>query len=123
MKDIEIQMLPSNASTDIEEMEHITNMVNRVYAASEEGIWKSGAVRTTVEEVAELTSGSGIAVAQSKARIVGSVRVRRIDEKTGGLGMLAVDDQYQGNGIGRALIRFAEQECQKNIIARCNWNC
>lgn len=30
--------------------------------------------------------------------------------------MLAVDEEYQGIGIGRALIRFAEQKCREENL-------
>lgn len=109
----EIHMLPSGASSNTVDIAHMTNMVNRVYAATEESIWRPGAVRTTVADMADLTNRGEIAVAQSMGQIVGCVRVRQIDEETGGLGMLAVDDACQGTGTGRALIRFAEQKCQK----------
>lgn len=39
---IEIQMLSCNSSTNIADMENITNIVNHVYAASQEGFWKRG---------------------------------------------------------------------------------
>lgn len=111
-------MLPSNESTNIKDLEFITNMVNRVYAASEKGLWKQGAVRTTVEEIAEFTSHREMAVARLAGRIVGCVRIQRIDEETGEFGMLAVDEEYQGMGIGRELIRFAEQTCRKEHVRK-----
>lgn len=111
MQAIDIQMLPYTASANEAEMEQITNIVNRVYAATEESLWKPGTLRTTVEEVAELTRSGEMAAARSEGRIVGCIRVRKIDEATGEFGMLAVDDEYQGSGIGRKLIHFAEQKC------------
>lgn len=110
---IEIQMLPRDASTNMADMEHIANIVNLVYAASEGSFWMHGAVRTTVGEVAAFTSGGEIAVARSMGQIVGCVRVRRIDQETGEFGMLAVDDEYQGTGTGGKLVHFAEQKCQE----------
>lgn len=47
-----------------------------------------------VAEIAEFTSSGEIAVAQS----------------TGQFGVLALDDAYQGTGIGRKLIRFVEHK-------------
>ena len=100
------------------DMERIANIVNRVYAASEESFWMPGAVRTTAVEIAEFTSSGEIAVAQAKGEIIGCVRVRQIDQETGEFGMLSVDDEYQGSGIGRELIRFAEQKCQKEQLGK-----
>lgn len=118
MQSIEIQMLPSNASNNLADMEHITNIVNRVYAASEKGLWLDGQARTTAEEIVEFTSSGEMAVARSMGQIVGCIRVRTLDHETREFGMLAVDDEYQGNGIGRELIRFAEQKCQKENLRK-----
>lgn len=118
MQQIEIQMLSSHAHANIVDMKHVTSIINRVYAASEEGLWTHGADRTTVEEIVELTTRGEIAVARLKGNIVGCVRVQQLDEETGELGMLAVDDDHQGTGIGRELIRFAEQKCQKEHLRK-----
>ena len=50
-----------------------------------------------------------MAVARDETRIVGSARVRMLDEGTGFFGLLAVHPDDQGRGAGRELIRFAEQ--------------
>ncbi|GGH83318.1 GNAT superfamily N-acetyltransferase [Pullulanibacillus pueri] len=118
MQPIEIQMLPCNASTNRVDMEHMTNIVNRSFAASEEGIWMNGADRTTVKEMTKFTSKGEIAVARSMGEIVGCVRIQRIDWETGEFGMLAVDGAYQGNGIARELVRFAEQKCQNEQMRK-----
>lgn len=118
MESMEIQMLPREKSTDTADMEAIKNIVNRVYAASEGTLWMNEPVRTTVAEIAEFTENGEIAVAQSNGQIVGCVRVRRIDQETGEFGMLAVDDKCQGSGVGRALIHFAEQKCQKENLRK-----
>jgi len=118
MQSIEIQMLPRNESANIEEMEHIANIVNRVYAASEGNLWIPGAFRTSAVEIAELTNSGEIAVAQSMGQIVGCIRIKRLDQETGEFGMLAVDDKYHGAGIGRELIRFAEQKCKAEHLRK-----
>lgn len=115
---IDIEMLPCNASTNMQDMEHITNIINRVYAIAEESLYKHGAVRTTVQEIEEFTRNGEIAVARSMGEIVGCVLIRRIDQEMGEFGMLAVDDAYQGAGIGKKLIRFAEQKCQKEHLRK-----
>lgn len=109
---IEIQMLPRNMSTNINAMERITNIVNNAFRTSEKGIWKNEATRTTMLETVEFTSNGEIAVAWLMEQIVGCIRVQQVDQKTGGFGMLAVDNRYQGNGIASKLVHFAEQKFQ-----------
>jgi GNAT superfamily N-acetyltransferase len=109
---IETELLPAAASDDAELMERITDLTNAVYAASEEGLWIDGTERTTIEEVADLTRAGQIAVARLDGRVVGCVRVQRLDEGTGEFGMLTADPAHRGVGIGRELVRFAERKCR-----------
>ncbi|GKV66178.1 MULTISPECIES: GNAT family N-acetyltransferase [unclassified Sporosarcina] len=107
---IEIGMLPVDAGANTVDVEHITKIVNRVYAASEIGLWKDGAARITTAEVAEYIGNGEVAAAWSNGQIVGCIRVYRMSEGTAEFGMLAVDDACQGAGIGRKLIQFVEEE-------------
>ncbi len=68
-----------------------------------------GTERIASERVAEIVAAGEMAVARAETRIVGSVRVRMLDEETGFFGLLAVHPDDQGSGAGRELIRFAEQ--------------
>ena len=68
-----------------------------------------GTERIASERVAEIVAAGEMAVARAETRIVGSVRVRMLDEETGFFGLLAVHPDDQGSGVGRELIRFAEQ--------------
>jgi GNAT superfamily N-acetyltransferase len=114
---IEIEMLPAGASDDARLIERINDLTNEVYAVAEAGLWKEGATRTTIEEVAELTRSGEIGVARMNGRVVGSVRVQRLDERTGEFGMLVADPAHRGVGIGRELVRFAEQKCLAEGLA------
>jgi SAM-dependent methyltransferase/GNAT superfamily N-acetyltransferase len=109
---VEIQVLPATAADDATRMERITDLINEVYAVAEDGLWIEGATRTTVDEVAELTRAGEIAIARLGGRIVGCVRVQRLDESTGECGMLVADPAHRGAGIGRELLRFAERKCR-----------
>jgi ribosomal protein S18 acetylase RimI-like enzyme len=111
---MEIQLLPATASADVTVMERITDLINQVYTVAEDGLWVDGAVRTTVDEVAGLTRAGQIAVASLNGRIVGCVRVRRLDGDKGEFGMLAADSGHRGAGIGRELIRFAERKSRQD---------
>jgi SAM-dependent methyltransferase/GNAT superfamily N-acetyltransferase len=106
---IQIQLLPAAASDDPTLVKRVTDLINEVYAAAEDGLWVDGATRTSVDEVAELTGAGEIAVARLRGEIVGCVHVQRIDERTGEFGMLAADPEHRSVGIGRELVRFAER--------------
>ena len=87
----------------------VVRIINAAYHAGEAGIWQSGWTRTGPDEVGRLIASGEIAVAREEGRVVGSVRVRRLDADTAELGMLSVDPEAFGTGAGRALLRFAEQ--------------
>jgi ribosomal protein S18 acetylase RimI-like enzyme len=95
----------------------ITDLINEVYAVAEDGLWTEGATRTTVDEVAELTRAGQVVVARLGGRLVGCVRVQRVDDSTGEFGMLAADPAHRGLGVGRELLRFAEQRCREEGLA------
>ena len=79
------------------------------YAVAEEGLWADGTPRTTPAEMAGLIATGQIAVARAGERIVGAVRVQRLDTGEGELGMLVADPAHRGTGVGRELILFAER--------------
>jgi GNAT superfamily N-acetyltransferase len=109
MHELEITLLTAAESSSAPLMARVTELTNEVYAVAEEGLWTTGAARTTIDEVVELTRAGEIAVARLNDRIVGSVRVQRLDERTGEFGMLSADPAYRGLGVGRELVRFAER--------------
>jgi GNAT superfamily N-acetyltransferase len=114
MMPIEIELLPAAASDDASLVERIADLINEVYTVAEDGLWTDGATRTTTAEVAGLIRAGEIAVARLRDRIVGCVRVQRLDEATGEFGMLAADPAHRGLGVGRELLRFAERTCRGN---------
>jgi GNAT superfamily N-acetyltransferase len=114
---IEIRLLPAGASDDTTLVERITGLINEVYATAEHGLWTEGATRTTVDEIAELIRAGQIAVACRRGRIVGCLRVQRLDKRTGELGMLAADPAHRGIGVGRKLVGFAEWKCRADGLA------
>lgn len=109
---IAVALLPASASDQPAWVARVATLINEVYAASEDGLWRDGAARTSRDEIAELTRAGQIAVARRAGRIVGCVRVRRYDASTGEFGMLAADPAHRGAGIGRELVRFAERTCR-----------
>lgn len=107
--DLDIELLPAAAARDSELVGEITDLVNRVYAAAEEGLWVESATRTTVTETAEMIAACQIALARIEAQIVGVVRIQQLDPQRGEFGMLVADPARRAEGIGRELVIFAEQ--------------
>ncbi|WP_326954991.1 GNAT family N-acetyltransferase [Amycolatopsis sp. NBC_01286] len=106
---MEIALLPTSAAEDRPLIDRITALVNQVYAESEKGLWRGSTDRTSTGEVAGFVRAGEIAVARVEGDLAGSVRLRRLDDHTGEFGMLAADPARRGAGVGRELVRFAEQ--------------
>jgi GNAT superfamily N-acetyltransferase len=86
----------------------LTEIVNLAYEEGEKGLWIDGAARTSMEEMVDLIGRGEIAAATMAGRVVGCVRVRRLAPRLAEFGMLAADPAQRGSGVGRALVRFAE---------------
>jgi ribosomal protein S18 acetylase RimI-like enzyme len=108
---VEVEILDSRAGEGV--VAEVTDLVNRVYANGEKGLWRAGAARTTLDETRVLIRNGEIVVARLEGRIVGVIRVQRLDGNVGEFGMLAADPDHQGLGIGRDLVRFAERLSQE----------
>lgn len=102
------ELLPPSAAGDAALVDELTRLVNAAYGAAEEDLWVPGKDRIAPERVAEIVGAGELAVARVNGRIVGSVRVRDVEDEAGYFGLLAVDPALQGAGIGRELIGFAE---------------
>lgn len=86
----------------------ITDLVNKVYAESERGLWLDGATRTDPDQVAAFLAAGELIGEFRDGRLAGVVRVQRLDDETGEFGMLAADPSLRRQGIGRALVAHAE---------------
>jgi GNAT superfamily N-acetyltransferase len=91
----------------------IVDLVNQAYAESERGLWVDGAQRTNAREVATVAEAGELAVAQINDRLAGVVRIQQLDPDIGEFGMLATDPAVRGRGVGRDLVRFAEDICRE----------
>jgi ribosomal protein S18 acetylase RimI-like enzyme len=88
----------------------VARIINAAYHAGETGIWQHGWTRTTHSAIEAMIADGEVAVARSDGgEVIGSVRVRKLDDDTAELGMLSVDPAAFGTGAGRALLAFAEQ--------------
>ncbi|MEV4537448.1 GNAT family N-acetyltransferase [Asanoa sp. NPDC049518] len=86
----------------------VAELINRVYADAEKGLWQPGTDRTDVAEVATIVRAGELGVARLDGDVVGVVRVRRLVGGEGEFGMLVASPEHRGSGIGRDLVAFAE---------------
>jgi GNAT superfamily N-acetyltransferase len=105
---VEVSLLPVSAADDAALLADLRDRINAAYAEAEEELWVPGTDRIAADRVAEIVAAGELAVARVDSRVVGSVRVRRLDDGTGFFGLLAVHPDDQGLGVGRELVRFAE---------------
>jgi GNAT superfamily N-acetyltransferase len=97
------------ASADPGLATELSDLVNDVYAAAEEGMWVDGANRTTPEEMSSLIAAGEILVARSpEGRILGSVRLHDVGPDVAEFGLLAASREQRNLGVGRALLDDAE---------------
>ncbi|BCB91286.1 GNAT family N-acetyltransferase [Phytohabitans suffuscus] len=105
---VEISLAAPDAAADSAFLAQTTDLVNRVYADAEKGIWRAGAERTSPDELAGIVRAGELAIARLDGHLVGTVRVRRLDSGEGEFGMLVAGADHRGTGLGRRLVDFAE---------------
>ncbi len=106
-------MISLLTDVDLDRAERIADLVNLVYTESERGLWIDGAQRTSAREITAFVGAGELAVARVDGRPAGVVRIQQLDPDTGEFGMLAVDPAIRGRGVGRDLVRFAEDTCRE----------
>jgi GNAT superfamily N-acetyltransferase len=110
---VAVRLLRAADSRDARLVDHVTSLVNDVYATAESGLWRDGAPRTTAAELAELIRAEQIAVATRHGQIAGSVRLHDVAEDLSEFGMLVAAPDHRGTGVGRALVAFAEEHSRE----------
>lgn len=93
----------------------LANLVNRAYEV--EGFFVDGA-RTNADEIARMLDprerdGEFIVLEDGRGQLVAAVYVEARPGEAGGyFGMLSVDPDVQGMGLGTRLVRIAEAMCE-----------
>ncbi|MEV4637552.1 GNAT family N-acetyltransferase [Actinoplanes sp. NPDC049548] len=105
---MEITMLTPASAADGELVATLTAMINVAYADGERGLWRDGAARTSDAEIVGLIEDGQVAVARLGGKTVGFVRLQQPAPDVAELGMLVAGADVKGTGVGRELVRFAE---------------
>jgi GNAT superfamily N-acetyltransferase len=108
-----VELLDAAAGCDAALVDRLAELINRVYATAERGLWRDGMYRTTRPELANYIADGEIAVATRDGQIAGTIRVHDISEDTSEFGILVAATEYRSAGIGRALLDFAEQHSRE----------
>jgi GNAT superfamily N-acetyltransferase len=105
----QIEPLVPGAAGDEVLVQQLAQLINGAYTAGEDGLWLEGTTRITAAEVARTIAGGGMLVATLDGRIVGCGHVRPLDPTTAVLGLVSVAPEQWGGGVGRELVRSAEE--------------
>jgi GNAT superfamily N-acetyltransferase len=105
----EVKVLAAHTAGDEALVDQLVGLVNRAYARGEAGLWLDDATRTGPTEIGEAIRSGGMLAATSEGKLVGCVYLRRLDPTTADLGLLSVAPGQWGHGVGRELVRAAEQ--------------
>jgi GNAT superfamily N-acetyltransferase len=104
----EVTFLDADQARNKEVVDELARIVNSAYAIGEAGLWQDGATRTAPAEIADAIRSGGLLAATLGGQLVGCAYVRPIGAQTADLGLVSTAPQRWGNGIGRALVRTAE---------------
>lgn len=101
---------PTFRKAETRDVERIAQLVNRAFEV--EAFFAVGD-RTTEDQVRDKLVTGDFLLAELRDRLIGCVHTERRDGTRGYIGMLAVDPSLQRGGLGRQLMRLAEQHCRQ----------
>ncbi|HET6402434.1 MAG TPA: GNAT family N-acetyltransferase [Candidatus Kapabacteria bacterium] len=108
-----MKSLPASYSVRVASIADIPAIVALVNVAFNVEIFLEG-VRTDEKNVIELMQkGQFFLMEENSSRIIASIYMELRGER-GYFGMLAVEPSRQGQGLGRAMIEFAEEYCREH---------
>lgn len=99
---------PTIRRADLQDVARVTQLINRAFEV--EAFFAVGDRTSDAQISAKLKVGVFF-LAEIRDRLVGCVHAEHRENGRGYISMLAVDPVYQGTGIGRRLMRIAEQHC------------
>jgi GNAT superfamily N-acetyltransferase len=105
---IEVRLLRADEARD-ELVGELVRIINEAYAIGEAGLWLDGAARTEPGEIAEAVRSGGMLSASLDGRLIGCAYLQPLDEGTMDLGLISAAPDQWGSGVGRELVRSAEE--------------
>ncbi len=109
MTEPRVELLKSSAAGDEALVAQVARVINRAYALGEAGLWAEGATRIAPAEVEQAIRDGDMFVARLGDSVAGAAYLRPLDTSSADLGLISADPDARGRGIGRALIRAAEE--------------
>lgn len=113
MNPIQIGTFQELCSTT-EEVRVLHAIMVEVYAVTEVDIWGHDYQRMDLAEFTEIINKEELLVAKFNGQLVGCLHLYRLTDFVFSFGLLSVDFNFKGKGIGRELIQFAEEIARKN---------
>jgi GNAT superfamily N-acetyltransferase len=105
----EVRLLAPGEAGDAALVGELVRVINAAYAVGEAGLWLEGTARTGPGEIVEAIRSGGMLAAFLGGRLVGCAYVRPLDGSTADLGLISAAPDRWGSGIGRELVRSAEE--------------
>lgn len=115
-------MTENICASRIDDIPRLLQLINNAYRGEEakkgwthEADLIEGPIRTDEDSLRELIQKSGAVILkyEQEGRIIGCVYLQKNEERIY-LGMLSVSPETQGQGIGKKLLKAAEQHAKKN---------
>jgi GNAT superfamily N-acetyltransferase len=105
----EVKLLAPDEARDEVLVEELVGVINGAYAVGEAGLWLEGTTRIRPAEIAEAIRSGGMLATTLEGRLVGCAYVHPLDADTADLGLVSAAPDQWGKGIGRELVRSAEE--------------
>jgi GNAT superfamily N-acetyltransferase len=104
----EVEQLAPDEARDPALIGELVRIVNEAYAVGEAGLWLEGTTRTEASEIGETIRSGEMLAATVEGRLVGCAYVRQLDADTADVSLVSAALDRWGTGIGRELMRSAE---------------
>ncbi|KAI0469591.1 hypothetical protein F4859DRAFT_136042 [Xylaria cf. heliscus] len=120
-----IRVLAPASASDAPLVAALTHLVNSVYGEAERSIYKTSFERTSAAQIEEYIQAGQLAAAfppannnnndnETPKQPIGCIFIKKLSPTTGEFGMLAVSPTHRSTGLGRALVRFAEDRFRQD---------